>query len=99
MIYADYLSELLQSLICEPDENEGRRLLAEIVSGGNLGQFDARNRVENESFMHRFWRRWSRKWRMWRYDLIGTLMPAERLKLEFWMRAVRRRYNVGDSLL
>lgn len=84
-------------LICEPDENEGRRLLAEIVSGGNFGQFDARNRVKNESFMHRFWRRWSRKWRMWRYDLIGTLlMPAERLKLEFWMRAVRRRYNIGD---
>ena len=27
-------------LICEPDENEGRRLLAEIVSGGNFGQFE-----------------------------------------------------------
>lgn len=35
MIYADYLSELLQSLICEPDENGAedfwRRLCREVI--------------------------------------------------------------------
>lgn len=30
--------------ICSPDEREGRRLLAEIMAGGNFGQFDQRGR-------------------------------------------------------
>lgn len=82
-------------LIYEPDENEGKKLMSEIVLGGNFGQFDSRNIVDNESFAHRFWRRWGRKWRMWRYDFVGTLiMPIKRLKLELWMRVVRKKYNV-----
>ena len=30
-------------MICEPNEKEGRRLLAEIMQGGNFGQYDTRD--------------------------------------------------------
>ena len=30
-------------MICEPNEVEGRRLLAEIMQGGNFGQYDTRD--------------------------------------------------------
>ena len=38
---------------------------------------------------------WGRKFRMFRFDPLGTLlMPLSRLKLELWMRRVRMKYNV-----
>ena len=30
-------------MICEPNEKEGRKLLAEIMQGGNFGQYDTRD--------------------------------------------------------
>ena len=30
-------------LLCEPNEVEGKRLLAEIMQGGNFGQYDTRD--------------------------------------------------------
>ena len=30
-------------MICEPNEKEGRKLMAEIMQGGNFGQYDSRD--------------------------------------------------------
>ena len=82
-------------MLWEPCEEDGRLLLDEIERSGNFGHHDARNRVAGESTIHRFFRRWGRMFRMFRFDPLGTLiMPFSRLKLEFWMRRVRRKYNV-----
>lgn len=83
------------SLLCTPDTKEGRQLLEEIEKGGNFGQYDKENWVKNETFVHRALRRYKRKWRMVRFDPLGTvLMPFSRVYLEIWMRNVRRKYGV-----
>lgn len=82
-------------LLCECDAKEGQKLLDEIMIGGNFGQYDKRNHIKGETFIQRFFRRWGRMFRMIRFDPLGTiLMPFMRLRLEFWMRRVRRTYNV-----
>ena len=82
-------------LLCAPDAKEGRKLLDEIMIGGNFGHHDERNHVAGGALVRRFLRRWGRKFRMFRFDPLGTLlMPLSRLKLELWMRRVRRKYNV-----
>lgn len=44
--------------ICEPNEKEGRKLLAEIMQGGNFGQYDKRDRnMRNGGFIpHAIWK-------------------------------------------
>lgn len=84
-----------EQLLCEPDSKEGQKLLDEILIGGNFGKYDKRNHKKGETFTQRFFRRWGRKFRMFRFDPLGTLlMPFSRIKLELWMRKVRRQYNV-----
>lgn len=84
-----------EQMLCSPDDKEGKKLLAEIMLGGNFGIYDTRNRVDNESFLHRFFRRWGRRMRMFRFDPLGTiLLPFTRLGLELQMRRTRRRYHV-----
>lgn len=83
------------TLLCTPDLKEGQLLLREIEIGGNFGQYDKRNKVNEESFVHRALRRFERRWRMVRFDPLGTIiMPFSRLSLEIWMRCVRRKYSV-----
>ena len=83
------------ALLCAPDTKEGQLLLREIEIGGNFGQYDKRNNVKKESFVHRALRRFERRWRMVRFDPLGTIiMPFSRLSLEIWMRCVRRKYSV-----
>lgn len=83
------------ALLCTPDLKEGRLLIKEIETGGNFGQYDKRNIVKDETFVHRALRRLSRRWRMVRFDPLGTvLMPFNRMKLEIWMRSARRKYGV-----
>ena len=83
------------ALLCAPDKKEGQLLLREIEIGGNFGQYDKRNNVKEESFVHRALRRSERRWRMVRFDPLGTIiMPFSRLNLEIWMRRVRRKYGV-----
>ena len=82
-------------MIAEPDEKEGRKLLDSIMEGGNFGHYDQRNNAAGETAAHRLWRRIERKMRLFRYDPMGTLQfPIERVKLELWMRKVRREYGV-----
>ena len=83
------------TLLCTPDLKEGQLLLREIEIGGNFGQYDKRNNVKEESFVHRALRRVERRWRMVRVDPLGTIiMPFSRLSLEIWMRRIRRKYGV-----
>ena len=83
------------TLLCTPDLKEGQLLLREIEIGGNFGQYDKRNNVKEESFVHRALRRFERRWRMVRFDPLGTIiMPFSRLSLEIWMRCVRMKYSV-----
>ncbi len=82
-------------LLCEPNAQEGQKLLDEILIGGNFGHYNKQNHVKDETFVQRFFRRWGRKFRMIRFDLLGTLlMPFMRVKLEIWMRSVRKKYGV-----
>ena len=83
------------ALLCAPDMKEGQLLLREIEIGGNFGQYDKRNNLKDESLVHKALRRLERRWRMVRFDPLGTLiMPFSRLRLEIWMRRVRRKYGV-----
>lgn len=83
------------ALLCAPDTKDGQLLLREIEIGGNFGQYDKRNNVKEESFVHRALRQSERRWRMVRFDPLGTIiMPFSRLSLEIWMRCVRRKYSV-----
>ena len=83
------------ALLCAPDMKEGLLLLREIEIGGNFGQYDKRNNVKDESFVHKALRRFERRWRMVRFDPLGTIiMPFSRLRLEMWIRHVRRMYGV-----
>ena len=83
------------ALLCAPDTKEGQLLLREIEIGGNFGQYDKRNNVKDESFVHKALRRFERRWRMVRFDPLGTIiMPFSRLSLEIWMRRIRRKYGV-----
>ena len=45
-------------LICEPNEKEGRKLLAEIMQGGNFGQYDTRDAALKKGGMmkHGLWK-------------------------------------------
>lgn len=94
ILHEDFgLSE--DALLCAPDTKEGQLLLREIEIGGNFGQYDKRNNVKDESFVHKALRRFERRWRMVRFDLLGTIiMPFSRLRLEIWIRHVRRKYGI-----
>ena len=45
-------------MICEPNEKEGRRLLEEIMKGGNFGQYDTRDAALKKGGMvkHGVWK-------------------------------------------
>ena len=45
-------------MICEPNENEGKKLLEEIMKGGNFGQYDTRDAALKKGGMvkHGVWK-------------------------------------------
>lgn len=89
------LSEVLgleeEYLIAPKDERLGRLLLAEILNGGNFGQYDSDGkRKEEEGRVKKNWQRIRRDFRMMRYFPSECLWePVFRVYHFFW----RRRYN------
>lgn len=83
------------SLLCVPNEREGRSLLDEIMAGGNFGQYVERNGELRKTLVGKFWHKWMRLIRFVRFDTLGALvMPIARLKLEVWMRYERMKLKV-----
>ena len=54
----EWPAELEPWMICEPNEREGRRLLEEIMKGGNFGQYDTRDAALKKGGMvkHGVWK-------------------------------------------
>ena len=82
-------------MLIPANASEGKRLLDDILNGGNFGHYNADNLITDESFLHRLYRRWLRKARLFRYDPLCVLyMPFARIRLEFWMRRIRKQYGL-----
>ena len=54
----EWPAELEPWMICEPNEKEGRKLLEEIMKGGNFGQYDERGKEFKNGGMikHGLWK-------------------------------------------
>ena len=71
-------------MICEPDERRGRVLLAEIMKGGNFGQYDSENQKANSAIKKNF-QRIKRDMRMMRNFPSECLWePVFRVYHFFW---------------
>lgn len=76
-----------EQLLCEPDEVYGKRLLDEIIQGGNFGKFGKDGHHKDESKGEWAARRLSRTLRLFRYDPIGAMCrPIIRLRLALWYK-------------
>lgn len=70
-------------------------MLAEVLEGGNFGHYSEKNRVKDESFGRRMWRRMGQSLRMVHYDLLGIVRASwYRLRIELWRRRIGRKYHV-----
>ena len=54
----EWPAELEPWMICEPNDKEGRKLLEEIMKGGNFGQYDIRDAALKKGGMmkHGIWK-------------------------------------------
>jgi hypothetical protein len=76
-------------LIAPKDERLGKVLLAEIVNGGNFGQYDSDN-IKADNQLKKNWQRICRDFRLMRYFPSECLWePVFRIYHFFW----RLRYN------
>ena len=78
-------------MICEPNEKEGRRLLEEIMKGGNFGQYDTRDAALKKGGMmkHGVWKL-KRVMRLVRsYPEEALWEPVFRLYHLFWRMKMR----------
>ena len=76
-------------MICEPNEKEGRKLLAEIMQGGNFGQYDTRDAELKKGGMMKHGR-----WKLKRVMRLVRSYPEEAL----W-EPVFRVYHLGWRLM
>lgn len=77
----------VEQLLCESNEVFGKKLLDEIMVGGNFGKYgkDGHHKKENKGEWAA--RRLSRTLRLFRYDPVGTLCrPIIRLRLALWYK-------------
>ena len=76
-------------MICEPNEVEGKRLLAEILQGGNFGQYDTRDAALKKGGMMKHG-----VWKLKRVMKLVSCYPEEAL----W-EPVFRVYHLGWRLI
>lgn len=82
-------------LFVEPDAKNGKKLLNEILKEGNMGHAATVNKVNNETTLHRWIRRWKRKIRLIKYNKMGVLCnPFYKAKLLWWKHRVIKLYNL-----
>lgn len=81
-------------LLCSPDEIKGRNILAEIEDGGNFGRFKAENSTVDESWLHRFYRKYKRVLKTRRLDPLAVItMIPDRICVEIWFRRMKYKYR------
>lgn len=82
-------------MLTEPNEKSGKELLKEIMKEGNMGHASVRLSENNETTMHRWYRRWKRKLRLIRFNTIGVVCnPFYKVKLLWWKQKVIKLYNL-----
>lgn len=82
-------------LLTEPDEERGRCLLDEIMKEGNMGHVSVGINLRNETTLHRWCRRWKRKFRLIRYNAFGVACnPIYKAGLLCWKQRVIKLYNL-----
>ena len=82
-------------LFIEPDAKNGKKLLNEILKEGNMGHAATVNKVNNETTLYRWIRRWKRKIRLIKYNKMGVLCnPFYKAKLLWWKHRVIKLYNL-----
>ena len=82
-------------MLTEPNEKSGKELLKEIMKEGNMGHASMRLSENNETTMHRWYRRWKRKLRLVRFNTIGVVCnPLYKARLLWWKQKVIKLYNL-----
>ena len=82
-------------MLTEPNEKSGKELLKEIMKEGNMGHASVRLSENNETTMHRWYRRWKRKLRLIRFNTIGVVCnPFYKARLLWWKQKVIKLYNL-----
>ena len=82
-------------LLVEPNDETGKRLLAEIIEVGNFGHTFSEYHLYNESTAHRWMRRAKRRLRLIQYNGLGVLCsPFYKFNIEMWKREIIRIYNL-----
>lgn len=82
-------------MLTEPNKKSGKELLKEIMKEGNMGHASVRLSENNETTMHRWYRRWKRKLRLIRFNTIGVVCnPFYKVKLLWWKQKVIKLYNL-----
>ena len=82
-------------MLTEPNEKSGKELLKEIMKEGNMGHASVRLSENNETTVHRWYRRWKRKLRLIRFNMIGVVCnPFYKVRLLWWKQKVIKLYNL-----
>lgn len=77
-----------EALLCVPNENEGKYLLNEIMTGGNFGQYDERTKINaKETKMSRYLRQTRRNiYQFTHYPAEAFFSPWWRAKIWVWRK-------------
>lgn len=82
-------------MLVEPDIQQGKFFLHEIMQSGNFGLYDSRRKfIEYESLIHRIFRKTNRNLRFIKYHTMEVLCtPIFKTWQYFWRRRKERYYN------
>lgn len=80
---------------CGIDEDLGKKLLCEIMSGGNFGHASLANLSGKEYTLHRWMRRAKHKLRLARYNPVGLVFaPINKVKILLWKLQVIKLFKL-----